>query len=300
VAQHEPDPATILKQVSRLELTLIQKNLRYLTRTVGADKLNEREQRRLDLVKATSHTESELASIAPTALLYANAARLTARLRELQQDEYKRVNDLSVYIENSVVARRAYFTAAGDAMQHGAALLDSLDAVRLELADQHNIKPDLNHQIELWKRASHRITQLYRAQAAVTGIYFEEEDYIKYAFQALMARDAGAFEKARRQLLEASQTALNGLKTGNDLDEEDITLRQAGQDFVLAQEAAARNSLASIGQLLKRLDQLSPDELKALNTLINDYQAMVQEGEKTFQKAVNTFLTRNSPNMDSY
>ena len=299
-AQRGAAGATAVKQLSRLELLLMQKNLRYLARTVGADKLAEREQLRLDLVKATSRTEGELAALAPAVPLYENAHRLTARLRALQQTDYKRVNDLSVYIDNSVVARRAYFMAVGQAMQRGASVLDSLDATRMELADQENIRPDLNHQIELWQRATHRISQLYRDHTAIVGIYFEDAEPIKAMFQAVRVRDASAFEKARQQLLEVSPTALDSLKTGNDLDGEDNTLREAGRTFVLEQQTAAKGPLAGISQLLKRLDQLSPAERAELNRLLREYQLLVQEGEKTFQKAVSTFLTRNSPNMDSY
>ena len=119
-------------------------------------------------------------------------------------------------------------------------------------------------------------------------------------FQAVRVRDASAFEKARQQQLEVSPTALDSLKTGNDLDGEDNTLREAGRTFVLEQQTAAKGPLAGISQLLKRLDQLSPAERAELNRLLREYQLLVQEGEKTFQKAVSTFLTRNSPNMDSY
>ena len=303
LAQTVPEVAALHRVVARVELELIQKNLRYLARTLGADELPKREQRRLDLVATTRKTEGELVRLVarPGQLpMAATALHFTTALLDLELTDYKHVNELSVYINNSLIAKRAYFTAGVGAMQHAKLLLDSLDAARNVLAEEASVRQDINKPLDIWLRAYHRFVMLYRDQTTVAGSYLAVIEPIEAIFVALNARDAKAFELARRQLLAAAQKAQGDLKNGSDLDGLDVTLRAAARDFALAQQAAANGVLVNIGRHLGRLAELNADERKDFNDLAHEFETQARSAEKAFQQANSEFFNRNAPNFEGY
>ena len=299
-AQNGPDAAAMHRTLGHIELDLLKLNLIYLSRTGRADNRAELEKARESLLSNTRDAESRLSRLAKQPGQYpeiAEAGRLTSRLAALQASDYKRVNDLFEYQNNSLLARRAYYNANAAARQLTTSVLDSLEATRLSLSEANSLRTEVGKMTDLWLYGTYRVNALYHDYTQIYLSYLRAHQTMELMFVAMSAHDAAAFEKLRRQAVAEAGVALDELANGHDQLGLDATFRDAGREYVTRMRGEFSGALLPIGELLKRLSQLSPSEVDELNRLFREFIDRTNVANQAFDDAGKAFLKRNSPDM---
>lgn len=302
-AQTPAQAAAYQRDIARVQASLVKREVGYQGRSSRTESLPKTEQYRLELVAAGESATKKLLSM-PDFPAHVALRKLALRVAQAQTQgfavDYKRVNDLSVYQNNSLKALQAYYAAFDATLNQTIVLNDSLRAARLDFADEFNLlldSPDMRV-IDQWLAVQHRVADLLHYQHQIMLPVVRARLSLTALIQTVGAADVAAYEKARLRLAAEVGSAKAELAVVPDFNNLDVLYRNAGRELVNVYGDLCTNELAQISALLKANPQPSPAQMEAINQSLADFTGKVNATNLAYEAASKVFFKMYRPVLD--
>ena len=301
--QSAAEAADFQRAIARVQASLVKREVGYQGRFSRTESLSKAEQYRQELVATGENATKKLLGL-PASQGHVSLRAIALRVAQAQTQvfavDYKHVNDLSVYADNSLEAKRAYCTAFDAALQKTLVLNDSLRAARQDFADNFNLRLDIQEMrvIDQWLSVQHRIADLLHYQHQIVLPVVRVRLSMATLIHVIGTANVPAFEKARRELAAEVATAKTELAVVSDFINLDVLYRNAGRDLVKVFGELCTNELANVSMLLRENAQPNPAQMEAINQSLAAFTAKVNGANVAYEEAGKDFFKSYRPVLD--